>query len=90
MDDDALTYAFRFHMQNDLQDLRTSNLSLACSLKCVGGQWATTECGGNPLRSRAFWFLVVLNVVSEISYSTSNSFTDAITMDKLGALLLFR
>ncbi|KAA0202389.1 hypothetical protein HAZT_HAZT004571 [Hyalella azteca] len=81
---DFSTYAVAAPGDASVQYLRTSNLSLACSLKCVGGQWATTECGGNPLRSRAFWFLVVLNVVSEISYSTSNSFTDAISMDKLG------
>jgi hypothetical protein len=56
-----------------------------CSLTCVGGQWATTECGGNPIHRGAFWSFVLLMILSDISYSTANSVTDAITMDTLGA-----
>ncbi|XP_018013392.1 uncharacterized protein LOC108670429, partial [Hyalella azteca] len=56
----------------------------AGSLTCVGGQWATTECGGNPIHRGTFWSFVLLMILSDISYSTANSFTDAITMDTLG------
>ncbi|KAF2358199.1 Major facilitator superfamily associated domain [Trinorchestia longiramus] len=61
-----------------------SDLSSSGSLDCVGGDWDETHCGGSVLQTGAFWSFVLLLAGTDFAYSTTNSFTDAITVDTLG------
>ncbi|KAF2352754.1 Major facilitator superfamily associated domain [Trinorchestia longiramus] len=61
-----------------------ADIASPASIECAAGKWNKSHCGGSVFQSKAFWYFVVIMVVREIAYSTTNSFTDAITVDTVG------